>query len=507
MSELLRSNRFNLVIPIDDGCVRAVQRHRDELGELARLYTLTPRSFELAFDKVACCALAAELGIPQPKQKVVTPGDTVADVLAELALPVVVKPPSSSTLENVKARRKVVRARTEADLNTCLSSLANWGTALVQESFPGRGVGVELLACEGEVLTALQHVRIRELPQGGSSYRCTVPLHPGLLDAAREMIRAMAYTGVAMVEFRYDFSTGRWVFIEVNGRFWGSLPLALAAGMDFPLYLYELLLEGRRDFPTTYDKGVFSRNTKLELVRLAKRLRAGRADPSPATTKFQAMPSVIRSILRFRQHNDCLVADDWRPGVEEIVSILRELAGLAAGPLKDTIAGIPLVRRLLARQAARRVRTARRILFVCKGNICRSPFAEQFALGLLGDQVRVCSSGYYPRSGRACPDTAVEAAKAFDVDLSGHRSRMLTRRQLEETDAIVVFDRQNVDVLVGRYPSLKRKFVYLGLFLSDAPVTIRDPYGSGLEAFKSTYARIAEGLEGLKRAVSRSERG
>ena len=50
----------------------------------------------------------------------------------------------------------------------------------------------------------------------------------------------MDYTGVAMLEFRKNFDKNESVLIEINGRFWGSLPLAVAAGADFPYYLYQL---------------------------------------------------------------------------------------------------------------------------------------------------------------------------------------------------------------------------------------------------------------------------
>src|SRR5690606_38589075 len=112
------------------------------------------------------------------------------------------------------------------ELAVTLTALENWGGALVQENFTGSGVGVELLAYQGEVLVAFQHVRVHEpLEGGGSSYRRSAALHPQLLAASKALMKALDYTGVAMVEFKFNFNTGDWVFIEINGRFWGSLPL------------------------------------------------------------------------------------------------------------------------------------------------------------------------------------------------------------------------------------------------------------------------------------------
>ncbi|MFB3041919.1 MAG: ATP-grasp domain-containing protein, partial [Candidatus Poribacteria bacterium] len=138
-------------------------------------------------------------------------------------------------------------------LNTNLEILLEQGDVSVQENFIGMGVGVELLAAQGESLFAFQHVRVHEpIMGGGSSYRKSVALDSELLEASTKLLKALNYTGVAMVEFKVNFKTGAWVFIEINARFWGSLPLAVAAGADFPYYLYQLLVMGKRKFPQCY---------------------------------------------------------------------------------------------------------------------------------------------------------------------------------------------------------------------------------------------------------------
>ena len=92
----------------------------------------------------------------------------------------------------------------------------------------------------GEPLLLFQHRRIREYPiSGGVSTCCeSMPLDPKLRDWSVALLKAMNWDGVAMVEFRYDEASGRAVLLEVNGRFWGSLPLAVHAGCDFPYEFY-----------------------------------------------------------------------------------------------------------------------------------------------------------------------------------------------------------------------------------------------------------------------------
>src|SRR5690606_14488164 len=124
---------------------------------------------------------------------------------------------------------------------------------------------------------------------GGSSYRRSVELDPEMLDAARRLIRTLNYTGVAMVEFKLNRQTGKWVFIEINGRFWGSLPLAISAGVDFPAYLYRMMTEGLTKFPTHYNIGIHSRSLVDDYHWFAANLRANHADPTQVTVPLPAI--------------------------------------------------------------------------------------------------------------------------------------------------------------------------------------------------------------------------
>jgi hypothetical protein len=73
-------------------------------------------------------------------------------------------------------------------------------------------------------------------PEGGVSTLCrSLPLseHAEARAKSRELVGRLRWTGLAMPEYRYDPATGCWYFMEINGRFWGSLPLAIEAGIPF----------------------------------------------------------------------------------------------------------------------------------------------------------------------------------------------------------------------------------------------------------------------------------
>jgi predicted ATP-grasp superfamily ATP-dependent carboligase len=316
---LLAGERFDLVIPCEDPVILPLQRHRSDLERYAPLSLLDDEAFAVTSSKPRTDALARSLGIPVADGRTVTTSGGNADLIRELGLPLVLKPATSYALDDLDGKRHVRAASTPQQLRDGLDALLSHGPVLVQEHFRGRGVGVELLVHEGHVLFAFQHVRLHErVKGGGSSYRMSVPLDSEMLDACGRLMGALDYTGVAMVEFRRDPRSGRWILIEINGRLWGSLPLAVAAGADFPFYLYQMLVEGRREFPASYRKGICARNWLRDAVWLWHNLHADRADPTLCTEPWWRIAAEPKHFVTFRERSDTLVHDDPGPAVAEV---------------------------------------------------------------------------------------------------------------------------------------------------------------------------------------------
>jgi peptidoglycan/LPS O-acetylase OafA/YrhL/predicted ATP-grasp superfamily ATP-dependent carboligase len=112
---------------------------------------------------------------------------------------------------------------------------------MVQEYCAGYGLGQFVLMKDGEALYQFQHRRLHEWPpEGGTSTLCeSQAVTQALMQQSIALLRSLEWEGVAMVEYRYDPATGQAALMEVNGRFWGSLPLACQAGASFPWYLYQ----------------------------------------------------------------------------------------------------------------------------------------------------------------------------------------------------------------------------------------------------------------------------
>ncbi len=485
-NELLCRFEFDLVIPSDDASLLPLQIHKNELARPECVYLLSDAAHRMTSDKQCTYDLACELNIPLPRQVVASTRAELEAAVGDFGLPVFVKPPRSAESNDPQARRFVKKIRRSEDVDSIASGMLAAGPVLVQEHFRGIGVGVETLCRDGQVLVAFQHERVHEpLLGGGSTYRKSVPLNPELLDATRRLLQAVEYTGVCMVEFRYNLESHKWVLIETNGRFWGSLPLALAAGVDFPRYLYEMLKLGRSEFNSSYRTNLYCRNWFMDLGWLRSNLRSDRTDPTLMTLPVHRVLSELWNIVRLRERSDTFTADDPKPAMEEI-------AGLFARAFFPALWFLSPIRQYTQARVFKALRNASSVLFICKGNICRSPFAELYARTRLPN-IRISSVGLLPASGRSSPNAAIEAAAARNIDLSLHRSRVLSEQDLRSHDIIFVFDVDQFRAIkrLAKTRKMNEKVFFLGSLDTHRGLAIADPYGKDLKMFKLTYDNIA----------------
>ena len=110
---------------------------------------------------------------------------------------------------------------------------------LIQQKIQGPGIGVFMCYDRGRPIATFSHRRIREKPPTGgiSVLSESIAVDPEARDYSERLLSALRWHGVAMVEFKADNRDGRPKLMEINGRFWGSLQLAIDAGVDFPAIL------------------------------------------------------------------------------------------------------------------------------------------------------------------------------------------------------------------------------------------------------------------------------
>lgn len=154
------------------------------------------------------------------------------------------------------------------------------------------------------------------------------------------------------------------------------------------------------------------------------------------------------------------------------------------------------------------------ILFICKGNICRSPYAGRYLRKIAGDRNLhgICSrsAGLEVREPLPSPDLAVQVAKTMGIDLLDHRSMPVTEDMVEESDMIFVMEHRQAVFLRRTFPTHVTKIYLLSLFDSDpsqagdhaSRYNIPDPYGLSEKEFLECFRKIERSIEGF---LSRSD--
>lgn len=273
----VRATGYDVVMPVTESAALAL------LGdpELDPLLPMPSReSFEAANDKIELMQRAAGLGIDVPRFVTLRDAD---DGAAEIwdSFPAVVKPGRSVVGTGAQRTRTTVRfVADRGELRDALADLhPDAFPVMVQERLVGPGVGVFLLMHDGERVAAFAHRRLREKPpEGGVSvYRESVRPPEALVERAVRLLHSFHWMGVAMVEFKHDEASERYGLMEINGRFWGSLQLAIDAGVDFPRLLVDRVLGIDRAVSTDYRLGIRTRWEWGDVDHLLIRLRRGGA--------------------------------------------------------------------------------------------------------------------------------------------------------------------------------------------------------------------------------------
>lgn len=259
-----RTCRADILMPMAELSTILVAENRKRIEECCRVPFPSYGPVSRAADKGYVIGLARTLGIPVPATQVLDScpePDEIADLLRPAAWPVVVKPSRSCVPSGSGWRKTRVRyANDPSELKSALESAAarNEYPLLLQEKITGEGVGVFLLIAGGRPLAIFSHRRIREKPPSGgvSVLRESIAPDRELVDQSVRLLGELGWDGVAMVEFKREKNSGCCRLMEVNGRFWGSLQLAINAGVDFPLLLAKSAMGIRVEPVMKYKIGV-----------------------------------------------------------------------------------------------------------------------------------------------------------------------------------------------------------------------------------------------------------
>ena len=330
VAAIARGIGADVVIPVSEGSLLAVLGSPD-LFEGITVPFPNETVFRRVCDKRAVLEAASELGIATPAQHMLREPNELATVISSGALqfPVVLKP-SRSVISDPNRRSKV-GVTYAADAGELRARVASYSRAafplLLQQRIVGPGIGVFVLRWNGRTVAAFSHRRLREKPPSGgvSVYAESIALDPALLAHAEALLAHFAWRGVAMVEFKIDRATDTPYLMEINGRFWGSLQLAVAAGVDFPRLLYTVAQGKRIARQSSYEIGVRNRWWWGDFDHLIARVWRSNAHLQLPPDS----PSRTRAILEFFRwrpgdQNEVLKMSDPRPFIRETINWLAK---------------------------------------------------------------------------------------------------------------------------------------------------------------------------------------
>ncbi|MBZ5513939.1 MAG: ATP-grasp domain-containing protein [Acidobacteriia bacterium] len=269
---ILRRVHFDLVISVGYAATLALAEHKAELNSITKLEVADYEKIRGAADKCYANELATAVGVPAPKMACPASFDEVVQISADFEYPVVIKPANEGPKEAVHY------ARTRQELLSLYraSSEPNNGRGsyrlMVQEFVPGYGCGFFALYQHGVCKRVFMHRRVREAPPLGGVSCCAASTYdPKLREYGTRLLDRLQWHGVAMVEFRYDARDHDYKLIEINPKFWGSLDLALAAGVDFPFYLCQMAQGQTLEYSEEFDRSLRYHWPLLEMKHLRRR--------------------------------------------------------------------------------------------------------------------------------------------------------------------------------------------------------------------------------------------
>jgi len=309
LEEELAHSAYDVLLPITDTTITLVRHRREHLDALVRVALPPNDVLDQVLDKSLTLQVASRQGVATPATHIFSSLADVRAAATSLTYPCVVKSRFSRRWDGTGPMRRgsICYAHSAEALGEIFSATDCAADAfLVQALVKGTGTGVFVLADRGAPLAIFAHRRVREAnPTGGrASLAESVAPDSRLVAPALAIIEALRWSGVAMVEFKDPGPPADPIVMEVNGRFWGSLPLAVAAGVDFPLLALQWLSGDQIVPSTSYRVGLRCRHLKGDLSYLAAALKGRPTHWHEAyPTRLGALAAVVPWPGRWRSYN------------------------------------------------------------------------------------------------------------------------------------------------------------------------------------------------------------
>jgi protein-tyrosine-phosphatase/predicted ATP-grasp superfamily ATP-dependent carboligase len=467
----LSANDILAVLPLHDAALEIVRFLKNLIPSKISILGLNHDSvYQYAHNKWELIKRAQKFNLTVPKSILI---EKLEDFKSDLSLtfPIVVKPVSSARIINGKLITfKVSVANDHEALYDIVREVINNSPIMLQEFIEGYGIGFNFTSENGLVNDSYIHKRINE-SNGVSSFRESIAdSEYGLKDNVFQFIKDINWTGVGMLEFKVDNNHA--VLMELNGRFFGSIELGIKSGFNFPKQYLNLYLENK---PLKKSKSV-RLNTRVRNLHDELLLNIYSFVRGKFITFLKWKLSIFISFFKKNEFIEDNVFGDSKFVFSLYFWDLKRILNKVQTRIQFKLFKHQILNRAIL------VNKNLTIAFVCKGNICRSPFAENYAKSINSSH-KFLSFGTVSTENRLSPINALKAAKIYKIELEAHSSQYLRIENIGQIDVFVVMDKSNYfDLSKMGVPKNK-------IYMLDKN-EITDPYRKDLNQFISVYNNI-----------------
>ncbi len=235
--DILDREKYLAIIPVSFISYRLCSENAGKIRQKTHLTITSHENILLANSKNDTGRLAVKLGIPYPETVSL---DSIDDIeKLEITYPCVIKGPfeaGNSIVEYAFSKEEMIHKFRKI----CHDHDFSGPFPIIQRYIKGAGYGFFAYYCRGECRSYFMHRRIREYPSSGGPSTCAESyFDEKMLEYGKKILDHLKWDGVAMIEFKKEESSGTYYLMEINAKFWGSLDLALAAGVNFPRMLID----------------------------------------------------------------------------------------------------------------------------------------------------------------------------------------------------------------------------------------------------------------------------
>ena len=518
---------YDALLPVSEAALAAAARVQGLVSKEIIWLMPPDRNLPYCLSKFHSMRAAMKAGLPVAPTVFIHDGTSNSpwDLdFSRLEYPFVIKTDNRLSSDGIYCRGQLSFVHHQEEARIILEECRAVGCGLIaQEFIPGSGAAAFILRWGGISYLSFSHRRLHEVPWTGGASSFRESRHDLVIQQYGEtLLNHLDFQGLAMVEFRKKEASRIPYFMEINGRLWGSLALALHAGIDFPAAWLDCHLYGHpmeKRIVTEYPEHLKCINIFPGEVNHL--ITIFRSNPETGTT---IPPSKVLSLLKFIVllinpflHHDYLWRRDPKPGFFQAGTVLTKL-------IKKLLKVLPATYEFRKRRhvlsAARKEHQDKlqgttpyfsslpqKILFICYGNIYRSAFAELYWNQIIKTQYPIgfchaASAGFHQETGRLIPQRIQTVVQSSGLKASSHRSRLVTQSMIDESDVIMVMDYRNWHDLTNFFPQAGTKTIFLGLFSSERDIEVNDPYLMDSLQTDECFKKLKRALHCLAKTIA-----